>query len=1700
MNTQEYELAFVEALPQNVRVVEPHTLDFSKNPAGALAFRYKHGWILINPLIPSRGLSGGGLARQHGHISGGHTTGHFIKGADGKISFKATNRYASKADWEKEVKAGAAGIAAKQAATKAAVQSAEAATNDAAKLESEGAPKAKVAAAHAEAAVAHQTAAGAFQAAGEGPAHKAGALTHSAHSAIHASKATKLEQAAKQEAAAKLEKRKALATQLSAKANDVTVTAKGSNGLPKDKAALHEEAAASHKAAQKANEAAGNVYVAEAHGKAAAKHEKIAANQLENHKTLEDAASLQSVKAAKASKSAHIAGEEGDSPVSQIAAHENAAKAHGQAATAHDNVGNTAVAQHHLKTGMAHAAEVGNLKHKQDEHEAATAANDKLKGDANAAYQKAVGMPETTPEEMQAKADALDGAAKKAGEALQHGGKHGLPHDALTGAKLTQSQGISKDLKGKIHEAKVQEQKAQAKLNQAAFNASDTAKAASLDAHASGAIKDHWTAHDEHQIAAEAAKAAGHGEDIQQFHQNQQQLHLNKIDKIHKEQGAAKKAEADVKKAAQDASNKAIHNSAALTDTSTHEQHLAAGSQHLDAAVAAQTAGMPNLAEYHKTEAKRYLTKAKELQANADTATAKKAAEIPKPPIQTASEDKPLKPVGELKDTGKVLGSHGSKVMVDEAGNKWLHKTDEYSRTLDPAVAALHRKVGLPTPIFVKTKEGHLQKLIPGSEDAFPGFHFDADTAAKMPPEDILKMLQHQVLDYATGNQDSHNGQWLKTPEHGLMSIDQGQAFKYAVGASNGDPYKGDGGKSKGDPLTTYGPNAHSAVYPALWKAAKDGKIQIPDPSGDNDFAKTIKALQDLPDEEFKRLFTPYAKQAFASGHKFPGGIKTEDDFLNAIVKHKNNISKDFQKLYDGLPQSAKASAPAAGLSAKEKALKALAEHEKANGDLAEGGKLEQAALAVGATKQEVTQAGAFPTKYLATLEVKSGGTPQGGGLSPKEKALKALAEHEDPAKDGAWTYDKATALEEVAKKAGASDEELKKSFKSPAAVVAELTAKEETGSANTTVSTGSSAGPDVSGSQKANALEALQIYAKSGKPLEPWMTKMAKDAGLSDAEIHAAASPAPAPGLSPKEEKLKALAEYSHNPPNDWSLKHYQALKQAAKDEGADAGELHTAMYDSKVLLDNLEKKAPAAPAPAAPAAPAKPTVDPFKPKAKWSKGIAGLHVNGEKEQHPVLAGPKGLVVHKKVGGTGWHVSSADGLTMGPKYKTQKEAKLAAEWMAKNHGAATITQDSHKEWSAANPEKLTEFKKGILHEQWNKDAQAELDKLGGQTPAAASAPSAPSPSAPVPAQAPKQLSAKELALKNLAEHNLPENGDDWTYDKDADLKDAASAAGASPSELGSATSKPKTYIKSLGVDPKAKPEKTYNGLAKNKTTDALMLKALYDQAHSPNATAAQKAAYQQAKTDWDAYYSKPFDPVKFATKTSYPQAPPAAPNKDEAGTAEAQIAHTKAQFTAAHDDGYIAATNGTDIGNGWKPTGAAKAAVYKYTGHAHEAINGQLRGYFDYDGNMTTPPVGPTGGSMAKVIADMDNAFRQAPPLDHDLVTIRKMGTNGQFPGFPPPMKKGEVYVDDAYGSTAKDKKAYTGTVWVEVRIPKGHKVIDANHASGSQFSHEQEVLLPRGAKYRVVSDQASPPDGTKPFQGNRYIVVEIIPTDEWN
>lgn len=168
-----------------------------------------------------------------------------------------------------------------------------------------------------------------------------------------------------------------------------------------------------------------------------------------------------------------------------------------------------------------------------------------------------------------------------------------------------------------------------------------------------------------------------------------------------------------------------------------------------------------------------------------------------------------------------------------------------------------------------------------------------------------------------------------------------------------------------------------------------------------------------------------------------------------------------------------------------------------------------------------------------------------------------------------------------------------------------------------------------------------------------------------------------------------------------------------------------------------------------------------------------------------------------------------------------------------------------------------------------------------------------------------------------------------------------------------------------------------------------------------------------------------------------------------------------------------------TSANGDWKPSDVpglkSHNGAYHYSSEAYKDINAQLRKYKS-----------PTGGANDATIAQMDKEFAAVPPLTAGIVTTRRMGSDGPFPGNPPPMEPGAVFKDHGYSSTSKDPGVWSGTVVMQVRVPEGAKVLDLNHTTGSQHSGEKEILLNRGSEYRVVSDAL--------VAGERKIVVELV------
>lgn len=258
----------------------------------------------------------------------------------------------------------------------------------------------------------------------------------------------------------------------------------------------------------------------------------------------------------------------------------------------------------------------------------------------------------------------------------------------------------------------------------------------------------------------------------------------------------------------------------------------------------------------------------------------------------------------ELKPTGEVLGGVSApKVYKDSQGNEWLVKqpksgSNAYGNKnfvvdLEIAASRLQNKAGLAVPAMhkeeVNGKPAAVSKMYSRVEPAFANPSKDIELD-KLNDDDLLAIQQQQVFDWLISNHDSHSGNFLRT-DKGIIGIDKGQAFKFFGSDKLSPDYA---------PVSPLGQDR--PVYQTLWKQYIDGSEDTMYNPAAGQLHITIQRIQNIPDEDYKKLLRPYAEQAAASGSlmSFSHGGKKNDveHFLDLAVQRKNSLQKDFDKLY----------------------------------------------------------------------------------------------------------------------------------------------------------------------------------------------------------------------------------------------------------------------------------------------------------------------------------------------------------------------------------------------------------------------------------------------------------------------------------------------------------------------------------------------------------------------------------------------------------------------------------------------------------------------------------------------------------------------------------------------------------------------------------------------------------------------------------
>ncbi len=169
-------------------------------------------------------------------------------------------------------------------------------------------------------------------------------------------------------------------------------------------------------------------------------------------------------------------------------------------------------------------------------------------------------------------------------------------------------------------------------------------------------------------------------------------------------------------------------------------------------------------------------------------------------------------------------------------------------------------------------------------------------------------------------------------------------------------------------------------------------------------------------------------------------------------------------------------------------------------------------------------------------------------------------------------------------------------------------------------------------------------------------------------------------------------------------------------------------------------------------------------------------------------------------------------------------------------------------------------------------------------------------------------------------------------------------------------------------------------------------------------------------------------------------------------------------------------------------PAGAPKTALKYYTSNAgYSAMNGHLR--------KNKGKKGTTGA--AKSIADADKAF-ESSRLSEPITTLRGVRGNPDVFGALWTDRRdqnwtGAEFLDHGYSSSSVQMGTARGfagapgpnAVVMRVHMPAGTRAI--NLGQGSQYPGEAEILLNRGARFRIVADNG--------YQnGARHLDVEVI------
>lgn len=236
----------------------------------------------------------------------------------------------------------------------------------------------------------------------------------------------------------------------------------------------------------------------------------------------------------------------------------------------------------------------------------------------------------------------------------------------------------------------------------------------------------------------------------------------------------------------------------------------------------------------------------------------------------------------------KALGGIKPKGFYDDpaTGVRYLFKPDDEGvRPLAAQAASIIGAAILGPDAVVPVKAATDKN---GQVGSFQPYHMDVKSDASAIPLSAMTkpqkdgLVKEKVFDWLIGSHDTKPGNFVVKENGQVLGIDKEQAFKW-IGSDQLN--------------TTYKPNPSKPIYNDLFQGFADKTLDLDLDQAD----AVIKAVEAIPDEKYVEMVKPYLDGA---AQRYGWGDGKKKERLDAILKRKQNIRKDFEKFFSSLTEA----------------------------------------------------------------------------------------------------------------------------------------------------------------------------------------------------------------------------------------------------------------------------------------------------------------------------------------------------------------------------------------------------------------------------------------------------------------------------------------------------------------------------------------------------------------------------------------------------------------------------------------------------------------------------------------------------------------------------------------------------------------------------------------------------------------------------